>query len=157
MTSPTTATATAVAPPAEADTAPTRSPRPRQRIAIVEDDPALRETLAAMLGECADVEIVLSTAVEAEADRWLGEHYADWDVAIVDVFIQAGNGIRLLGAHRHRPAGRRIAIFTGFATPQARASCELLGADAVFDKTCDLEALIRYCSADGGLRPRQAS
>ena len=140
--------ATAVATPADA--VPVASPKPRLRIAIVEDDPALRETLATMLGECADVDIVLSTAVEAEADRWLGEHYADWDVAIVDVFIQAGNGIRLLGAHRHRPAGRRIAIFTGFATPQARASCELLGADAVFDKTCDLEALIRYCSAEGG-------
>jgi DNA-binding NarL/FixJ family response regulator len=121
-------------------------PPSRRRIAIVEDDPVLRQSLVALLGDCADIDIVMTTGSEEEADRWLGEHYDDWDVAIVDVFIEAGNGIRLLGAHRHRPAGRRIAIFTGFATRQARASCELLGADAVFDKTCDLEALIAYCA-----------
>ena len=134
----------------------TPAPAARRRIAIVEDDAALRETLAALLRECPDVDIVLTTGVEAEADHWLGAHYDAWDVAIVDVFIQAGNGIRLLGAHRHRPEGRRIAIFTGFATPQARASCELLGADAVFDKTTDLEALIRFCSADAGRPARPA-
>lgn len=124
--------------------------RPRHRIAIVEDDPTLRGTLVALLGECADVDIVLTTGSEAEADQWLGANYDGWDIAIVDVFIEAGNGIRLLGSHRHRPEGRRIAIFTGFATRQARASCELLGADAVFDKMTDMEALIRYCSAGGG-------
>jgi DNA-binding NarL/FixJ family response regulator len=128
----------------------TPPPKSRQRIAIVEDDPTLRATLVALLGECAGVDVVLTTGSEAEADRWLGAHYDAWDVAIVDVFIEAGNGIRLLGSHRHRPEGRRIAIFTGFATPQARASCELLGADAVFDKMTDMEALIRYCSAAEG-------
>ena len=40
-----------------------------------------------------------------------------------------------------------MVVLTGTATPQIRQRCEQLGADGIFDKSLETEALLDYCMA----------
>lgn len=115
------------------------------RIALVEDDATLRAQLIDLLTVSGQAVVVYEEPSEQKADAWLAQHADRWDLAIIDVFIAQGNGLKLLGAHRLRLPHQRIAMLTGFATPQTRMACKQLGADAVFDKLEEIDALIAYC------------
>jgi DNA-binding NarL/FixJ family response regulator len=39
----------------------------------------------------------------------------------------------------------KLVVLTNYATPEMRSKCLALGADAVFDKSNDIDALIGYC------------
>lgn len=115
------------------------------RIALIEDDSILRAQLIDLLTESGRAVVVYEEPSEQRADAWLAGNADRWDLAIIDVFIAQGNGLKLLGAHRLRLPHQRIAMLTGFATPQTRMACKQLGADAVFDKLEEIDALIAYC------------
>ena len=38
-------------------------------------------------------------------------------------------------ARRNAPAGAKVVVFSGYASPGIRAHCDALGADAVFEKS----------------------
>lgn len=113
------------------------------RAYLVEDSSTVRENLIGTLQELARIEPVGSTDSEHEASRWLGTH--DWDLAIIDLFLRVGSGMNVLQAvHRTRPQ-QRIVVLSNHSSPQVRWRCRQLGADAVFDKSTELEALVDYC------------
>ena len=125
------------------------------RIAIVEDDSILRAQLVDLLTESGQAHVVFEEASEQQAGAWLAQHPDGWDLAIVDVFIAEGNGLKLLAAHRIRLPHQRVVMLTGFATRETRMACRQLGADAVFDKLEEIDALVTYCvQATQGLGPR---
>ena len=121
------------------------------RTFIVEDNPAIRESLMDALREVARVDPVGQAESEAEGTRWLLRNLSQWDLAIVDLFLQEGTGLRVLEACRHRGPAQKMVVLSNHATPQMRRKCEQLGADAVFDKATEIDDLIDYC-----LRCRQA-
>ena len=47
----------------------------------------------------------------------------------------------------HRESGQRVVVLSNYATPDMRTRCEQLGADAVFDKSNEIDALVEYCIA----------
>jgi len=60
----------------------------------------------------------------------------------------------VLEACRGRPAGRKVVVLSNYATADMRKRCTQLGADAVFDKSNEIDALVEYCIGQSeGPRP----
>ena len=118
---------------------------------IVEDSRVIRENLIATLEELVPVEVVGTAEDEASAVRWLGDPSNHADLLIVDIFLKAGTGLGVLRAANAQPRQHRVVVLSNFATPDMRSKCLELGADQVFDKSNEIDALIRYCGrlADG--------
>ena len=51
----------------------------------------------------------------------------------------------MLEACRHRATGQRVVVLSNYATVDMRKRCAQLGADAVFDKSNEIDALVEYC------------
>ncbi|MDM0004324.1 response regulator [Variovorax sp. J22G73] len=115
------------------------------RTFIVEDNPTIRENLVGTLREVARIEPIGQAESEAEGTRWLATNLAQWDLAIVDLFLKDGTGFRVLEACRDRNPAQKMVVLSNYATPEMRRKCALLGADAVFDKATEVEDLIDYC------------
>lgn len=111
---------------------------------LVEDNPLIRENLTATLAELTPVQMVGWAAGERDALRWLTDP-DEWQLAIVDLFLEDGNGLGVLRALQDRKAVQRVVVVTNYATADIRARCTALGADAVFDKSSEIEALAHYC------------
>ena len=46
---------------------------------------------------------------------------------------------------RDRAPGQRLVVLSNYATADMRRKCVELGADAVFDKSNEIDALVAYC------------
>jgi two-component system OmpR family response regulator len=112
---------------------------------IVEDNPTIRENLIGTLEELARIEPVGTAETEIEGRKWLLEHQAQWDLAIVDLFLKQGSGLGILAACRERAAHQKVVVLSNYATSDIRTRCANLGVDAVFDKSNEIDALVDYC------------
>ena len=126
---------------------------------LVEDSPVIRESLIATLEELAPVHVVGFAEDESSAQRWLATHPVD--LVIVDLFLKGGSGLGVLRtaqlAQQVQPtaqagtspsdSGTRHVVLSNYATPAMRERCLFLGADGVFDKSTEIDALIAYCQA----------
>ncbi len=110
---------------------------------LVEDSPVIRENLIATLEELAPVHVVGFAADESTALGWLSESLAE--LVIVDLFLQGGSGLGVLRSGCAKRNGSRQVVLSNYATAEMRQRCLLLGADAVFDKSTEIEALVAYC------------
>jgi DNA-binding NarL/FixJ family response regulator len=45
-----------------------------------------------------------------------------------------------------RRTGQKVVVLSNYATPDIRKRCAQLGADAVFDKSNEIDALVDFCS-----------
>jgi len=113
------------------------------RVFIVEDSSTIRDNLIETLKELAHFEPVGTSETEHEARRWLAQH--DWDLAIIDLFLREGSGLHVLEACRRRKPGQKVVVLSNHSSRDVRWRCKQLGADAVFDKSTELEALVDYC------------
>ena len=111
---------------------------------LVEDNPVVRTNLIETLGEIADLEITAHSATQNEASQWLGRH-PDWQLAIVDLFLKQGSGLGVLAACQDRAPFQKVVLLTNYATPEIRKRSVALGADAVFDKSTELDSLLDFC------------
>jgi two-component system, OmpR family, response regulator len=115
------------------------------RAYIVEDSPTIRENLIETLQELALIEPVGAAETEHEGKKWLAQNDAYWDLAIIDLFLKEGSGLNILEACRERRPTQKIVVLSNHATNDVRWRCEQLGADAVFDKSTEIEDLVDYC------------
>jgi DNA-binding NarL/FixJ family response regulator len=115
------------------------------RTYIIEDNATIRENLIGTLEELASVKALGWAETENDAKGWLGRHGNEWDLAIVDLFLKQGSGLGVLEACQGRPRGQRVVVLSNYATADMRKRCTQLGADAVFDKSNEIDALIEYC------------
>ncbi len=121
---------------------------------IVEDNPTIRENLIPTLEDLANAEVAGFAESEADAIDWLASHRDDWHLAVVDLFLKQGSGLGVLAACRQRGDQQRVVVLSNYATPEMRNRCAELGADAVFDKSNELDAFFDFCNTD---RPSQFS
>lgn len=110
---------------------------------LVEDNLTIRENLIPALEDLADVQVIGFAETEADASAWLATH--EWHLAIVDLFLRQGSGLGVLSGLQQRAPNQKVVVLTNYATRDMRERCLRLGADAVFDKSTELEALIEYC------------
>jgi two-component system, OmpR family, response regulator len=115
------------------------------RAYIVEDSPTIRDNLIETLQELALVEPVGSAETEYEGREWLAQNDDYWDLAIVDLFLKEGSGLNILAACRARRPTQKMVVLSNHATNDVRWRCEQLGADAVFDKSTEIDELVDYC------------
>ena len=115
------------------------------RAYIVEDSPTIRENLIETLQELALVDPVGTAETECEGKQWLAQNDAYWDLAIIDLFLKEGSGLNILEACRARRPTQKMVVLSNHATSDVRWRCAQLGADAVFDKSTEIDALVDYC------------
>ena len=114
---------------------------------VVEDQPAIREGLVEALAEISGIDTAGWASNEKAATAWLRDPSNHWDVAIVDLVLDlgGGSGLGVLQSLQGRPATRKMVVLTGTADPQVRRHCQEMGADGVFDKAMETEAMLDYC------------
>lgn len=115
------------------------------RAYIVEDSPTIRDNLIETLHELALVDAVGVADTESEGKKWLAQNDGYWDLAIIDLFLREGSGLNILEACRYRRSTQKMVVLSNHATNDVRWRCTQLGADAVFDKSTEIDALIDYC------------
>lgn len=113
---------------------------------VVEDNEAIREGLVEALAELAGISTAGTATSEEEAVAWLTDPAHAWDIAIVDLTLEPGNGFNVIKACQGRAPGRKVVVLTGSANPTVRRHCEALGSDGVFDKAMETDALLDWCA-----------
>ena len=119
------------------------------RTYIVEDNTTIRENLIGTLEELASVRPLGWAETEKDARSWIAAHRGGWDLLIVDLFLKQGSGLGVLEACQDRGREQRVVVLSNYATADMRRRCAQLGADAVFDKSNEIDALVDYCLALG--------
>ena len=161
--------ATRINPPTCAQSLPYLAPTVTQPLCtfIVEDSVVIRDRLVATLEDVVPIKVVGTADSEGGAVAWLSEIGNNCDLLILDIFLRQGTGLGVLQylaakaaqtassppAERTRP---KVVVLTNYATAAVRARCLALGADVVFDKSQDIEALLAFCanlSLDPGANP----
>ena len=112
---------------------------------LVEDSPVIQQSLIATLQELTPVTVVGVAEDEQAALLWLSEPAHGVDLVIVYIFLRSGSGLGVLRAARQRWPERALVVLSNYATNDMRAVCLALGAQRVFDKSTEIEALILYC------------
>ncbi|MDI3511078.1 response regulator transcription factor [Hydrogenophaga sp.] len=120
----------------------------RLKTFLVEDSPVIRSNLAAALEDLAPVDIVGHAASADDAILQLETliEQDGCDLVIIDIFLKGGSGLDVLSRLSKLRAPARPVVLTNYATPEIRAECLHLGADKVFDKSRDIDALVGYCN-----------
>jgi ActR/RegA family two-component response regulator len=76
-------------------------------------------------------------ALQAHADKWR--------LAVVDMLLKVGNGLQVLRAGRGRRNDQHMVVLTNYATPDIRRKSIECGADAVFDKSTEIDPFLELC------------
>jgi two-component system OmpR family response regulator len=113
-------------------------------IYLVEDNNVVRDSIASLLREFANVEVAGMASTEAEATEWLLGHPDKWPLAVVDLFSLQGSGLGVLSRCASRKPSQKVVVLTNYATPDIRRRTLVMGADAVFDKTLELDKFLAY-------------
>jgi len=115
------------------------------RIFLVEDNPIIRDNLVPTLEDLVGAEVLATVDSESRANAWLDTHRTDWQLAVIDMFLAQGSGLGVLKHCRERLPRQRVVVLSNYATADLRARSLALGADAVFDKSNELDDFIDYC------------
>ncbi|MDH6166613.1 DNA-binding NarL/FixJ family response regulator [Variovorax boronicumulans] len=112
---------------------------------VVEDNLTIRENLIGTLEELICATVIGFAETEAQARAWLLDADNRWELAIVDLFLKQGSGLGILQACQARSPTQKVVVLSNYATPDIRRRCAEFGADAVFDKSNEIDALVDFC------------
>ena len=114
------------------------------RIFVVEDEEQVGADLSELLETLDEVEVTGLATTEMAAINWLVASEGRWDLAVVDLTLAQGSGLRVLSACRVRQPGQKMVVLSNHVGGQMKRRCMTLGADATFEKGKDLEALLQF-------------
>lgn len=121
------------------------APSPLLKIVLIEDSLLVRQTMGAVLGELAGLEVVGGAADEAAALDLLQRQRPD--LAIVDLQLRSGSGLGVLQALARDPARfghPRAVVFSHHNYAVLRERCLALGVERFFDKATQMGDLLAY-------------
>ena len=119
---------------------------------MIEDNALIRDSLTDTLHELTNVRVIGCVDTEA-AGLALLHNSENWQLLIVDLFLRQGSGLKIVVASAGRDPARKVVVLTNYATSDVRKQCLKVGADAVFDKSTELDDLIEYCRGLSTTRP----
>jgi DNA-binding NarL/FixJ family response regulator len=93
------------------------------------------------------VEVIAAAETAADGILALRRHSATWRLAVVDMFLKEGNGLDVLRSGRARGPHQHMLVLTNYATPEIRKRSIEAGADAVFDKSTEIDLFFDQCKA----------
>ncbi|MES2186356.1 MAG: response regulator [Pseudomonadota bacterium] len=116
------------------------------KIYLIEDDEATRETLTALLQQrLGAVDIVGFGDNERSVTHWLSTHDRGWDLAIVDLQLRQGSGYGALQWCATRLPWQKVVVLSSMVSDEVRSRCLAEHADAVFDKSSEMDTLVDFC------------
>jgi len=115
------------------------------RVLLVEDNPRMQEEMRRLVAAIPGVQVVQVVATQRQAAAWLEAHPDGWDLAVVDIFLGEGHGFDVLRRCRKVHAHQRAVVLSNYTRDPVRDHARRAGADAVFDKSFELDALVEYC------------
>jgi two-component system response regulator DevR len=109
------------------------------RVLVVDDSPAIRTRLVALMGEIDGVD----TSQASGADEAL-EHVQreGTDLVILDIHMPGISGLEILPRLKATPARPIVVVLTSHPTELHRRQCLALGADYFFDKSRDFAQVV---------------
>lgn len=121
---------------------------PHLKTFLVEDSAVIRANLSAALEDLAPVQVIGFAETSAEACSRLKDMLPDGacDLVIVDVFLKSGSGLDVLRCLQDQKSSTQRVVLTNYASAEIRNACLSLGAEAVFDKSRDIDALVDFCN-----------
>jgi NarL family two-component system response regulator LiaR len=125
------------------------------QLVVVEDHPAVAAGVERLLSDEPDLDVA-GVAVGCGEGIPLAEKLRP-DVAIVDMHLADGNGIRLTQELIDRKLARSVVIYTAFADDLVALAALVAGASAVVSKGKlgnELVAAVRAAARGGNVRPR---
>jgi ActR/RegA family two-component response regulator len=119
-------------------------------IFAVEESQIIRDELMSSIEELVEgVRLVGSAQNEAQAVAWFGDSANAWDDAVIDLFYKHGSGLGVLAAIQARRPDQRAIMLTNYLSEVTKAKCTALGANAIFDKSTELDDFFAYLRAGG--------
>ena len=112
---------------------------------LVEDDLKIRANLVDAMTGLLDVNFVGMAQSEPEAVQWLVSHREEWNLAVIDLFIEEGTGFAVMKKMQPPSGHQHVVVLTNSATVENRQHALQCGAHAVFDKTEEIEDFFCYC------------
>ncbi|HYE41241.1 MAG TPA: response regulator [Ramlibacter sp.] len=106
----------------------------KQRVFLAEDLTRMRGLLVDLFSSTGEFQVVGTACTEAEAESWLARHGDEWDLAIIDLVLDEGNGTNVVRRARQSHYGGVVAVLASCVTENLREHCYALGADSVFDE-----------------------
>ena len=122
------------------------------RVFLVDDLISMHSLMRDLFAAVGGVELHATASSEGEAKLWLEDHPGAWDVAVLDLVLQHGSGMGVIGPCREARADGQVAVFSSYVTPVIREHCLALGADAVFGKE-DTTQFVLWLHALAGRPP----
>ena len=104
------------------------------KVFIVEDAVNMQAALGELVCSVAACEIVGVVSSEVQATEWAQSHRGRWDLAIVDLTLEQGDGFSIVRRLKSDPDCGTVVVFSAYVTDVIRRHCQALGADAVFHK-----------------------
>jgi DNA-binding NarL/FixJ family response regulator len=117
------------------------------RVMLVEDHAAFRQSLAALLSQEPDIEVVAQAGSLAQARKML---HTPLDVAVVDLALPDGDGRELIGELRRRNVDISVLILTVMLGPSHLEEVMKAGADAVLHKVASPTTIVEEVRRLGG-------
>ena len=114
------------------------------RVLLVEDNLRMRDEVCRVLSAIPGAEVAAVAASQAEAIDWLAVHPDDWDLALVDLFLGQGHGFEVLRRCRKTRPLQRVVVLSNYTRDPVREHARLAGADAFFDKSFEMDALVEF-------------
>ena len=106
-----------------------------KRILLVEDHTAFREAMATYLERDSDFEVAAQVGSLTEA-RAIAS--AEFDVAIIDIYLPDGNGLDLVRQLREDAPHIKTLVLTGSVDPNAEGMSTEAGVDEVVFKSAGI-------------------
>lgn len=113
------------------------------KVFIVEDSINMQVALKDLVCAVADAQIVGVAGSETVALQWMATNAGGWDLAVVDLTLEDGDGFHIVRRLKEQARAGRVVVFSAYVTDVIRRHCRTLGADAVFHKT-ESSDLARY-------------
>ena len=123
------------------------------RIILVEDHKWIAIALSELLKEVNGARIEKCLASDVAALDWLDHNKNDWDLAIVDLALGDGSGMRVLSACSVRQPHQKVVVLSNHLDNEMRRRCLTIGVDGVFKKADDIDALVDYCNTVSSSAP----
>jgi DNA-binding NarL/FixJ family response regulator len=120
---------------------PPENPGQRTRILIVDDHPAVCESLAAWIGRQSDLEFCGAAAELSEALRLVTENSPE--LVVVDISLKAGDGIELIKRIRDRAKSVRMLVWSSHSEALYAERCLRAGAMGYVQKDQAMEQLMQ--------------